>query len=56
MEDSNLLDIFSLVLVCDRNISATGLEIDRATLTKLFVINGEGEFQNTFNIIIPVDC
>lgn len=52
MED-NLLDIFMLVLVCNRDIPATGLQIDSATLTKLFVINGEGELQDTINIILP---
>lgn len=47
----NLLDIFSFVLVRDRNVSPIGYQVNRISFTKLFIVDGKRKFDDAFNIV-----
>lgn len=47
------LNVLRLVLVGDGNVPTTGYQINGAALSKLLIIHGESELNNSLNIIIP---
>jgi hypothetical protein len=47
----NVLNVFALILVRDRDITSTWLQVDRPSFTKLFVFDRESLVQNVCDVI-----
>lgn len=50
---TSALDVFLLVLVRDRDVLSSGLEVDRDGLTKAVVFGGESVVEDVRDVIVP---
>lgn len=48
----HILNVFLLILICDRDVTTSRLQVYHVHLTKSFIVGRKGQFQYILDVII----